>query len=77
MLDYLSSQCINNAQELKFKKDVFKFISDQSDQNVYNAFLLFSIIIIQVLSSLFYLERIVKDSVIEYQRQVLEEKDLE
>eukprot|EP00347_Sterkiella_histriomuscorum_P013600 403364097 len=77
LLDYIQSQCVNNQQEVKFKKDVFKFISDQSDQNIYNAFMLLAIIMSQVLSSLQNMERIVKDTVVDYQKNQLEDRDSE
>ena len=73
LLDYIAGQSVSG--EVKVKKEVFKYISE--DQNIYNAFMLLAIMITQLLSSLQNMEKVVKDTVSEYQLNDLEEKDLE
>ncbi|CDW75065.1 UNKNOWN [Stylonychia lemnae] len=75
--NYIMNNAVTSPAEVKFKKDVFKYISEQSDQNIYNSFMLLGILLSQILSSLQNMERIVKDTVLNYQRNYLEERDLE
>lgn len=45
-LDYLLQFAVTPSKGVKFaKKDVFKFINEQSDQNVYSCFLLLALLI--------------------------------
>lgn len=77
LLDYILSTSVLNQSDVKFKKDVFKYISEQSDQNIYNSYMLLALIMSQILSSLLNMERIVKDTVLDYQKDQLEERDLD
>jgi hypothetical protein len=77
LLDYILNQAVANPFDVKSKKEVFKHISEQSDQNIYNSFMLLGLMMAQLLSSLQNMEKVVKDTVAEYQNSYLEERDLE
>ena len=50
MVDYLIATAVPNQSEVRIRKEVFKFID--TDSNVFNAFLLLALIMVQLLSSL-------------------------
>ncbi len=56
---------IANPGDIKIKKEVFKFINEQSDQNVYTCILLIATINCQVMTSLSEIEKVVKEAVTE------------
>ena len=63
-----------NPGEVKVKKEVFKHITEQSDQNIYTCVLLQSLLFTQVMTSLAELDELIRDAVSEYQAHELEDK---
>ncbi len=74
LLDWCLQTAVANPGEVKVKKEVFKHITEQTDQNVYSCLLLQALIITQVINSLSDMENLIKDTVAEHQAKEIEDK---
>ena len=74
LLDWMLAYTVVNPGEVKVKKEVFKHITEQSDQNIYTCLLLQSLLFTQVMTSLAELDELIRDAVSEYQAHELEDK---
>lgn len=74
LLDWMLAYAVVNPGEVKVKKEVFKHITEQSDQNIYTCLLLQSLLFTQVMTSLAELDELIRDAVSEYQAHELEDK---
>lgn len=75
LLDYIMMNAVaNQGAEVKSKKEVFKYVNEQSDQNLYNCMILLALLVTQLLTSLSSLEMIAKDAVSEHQKREAEER---
>lgn len=65
LIDYVLQHAIATPAEVKIKKEVFKFINEQSDQNVYTCLTLQATVMCQVMTSLSEIEEVVREAVSE------------
>ena len=59
LLDWILQVAVANPQEVKVKKEVFKHVNEQSDQNVYTCLLMLAVMVIQVVSGMEEIEGLV------------------
>ena len=74
LLDWMLGNAVATPADVKVKKEVFKHITEQSDQNIYTCLLLQSLLFTQVMTSLGELDELIREAVTEYQARELEEK---
>lgn len=70
-MDFIANSVITVQKEMKKKSDCFMFLD--SDSNIFNSFLLLSLIFIQLLNSIQAIESRVKESINVYLKDKMEQ----
>jgi len=74
LLDWILMVAVANPQEVKVKKEVFKQVNEQSDQNTYTCLLMLAVMVVQVVTAIEEVEALVTQVVVSWQERELEEK---